>query len=179
MASEKIIAQKQAQVKELSEKLKESVAGVLVDYSGISVADDTKLRKELREAGVSYMVVKNSIIERATKEVGYEQLNDHLHGSSALAISHEDPVAAAKIITKYAKDHKDKFTVKAGYVDGGVIDAAKVAELGSLPSKEGLLSMLLSVLTGNLRGLAVALNAIAEKDGEEKEAPAEQAPAEA
>ena len=179
MASEKIIAQKQAQVEELTAKLKESVAGVLVDYSGISVADDTKLRKELREAGVSYMVVKNSIIERATKEVGYEALNAHLHGSSALAISHDDPVAAAKIITKYAKDHKDKFTVKAGYVDGGVIDAAKVAELGSLPSREGLLSMLLSVLTGNLRGLAVALNAIAEKDGEAAEAPAEEAPAEA
>ncbi len=179
MASEKIIAQKQAQVEELTAKLKESVAGVLVDYSGISVADDTKLRKELREAGVSYMVVKNSIIERATKEVGYEALNTHLHGSSALAISHDDPVAAAKIITKYAKDHKDKFTVKAGYVDGGVIDAAKVAELGSLPSREGLLSMLLSVLTGNLRGLAVALNAVAEKNGEAAEAPAEEAPAEA
>ena len=183
MASEKIIAQKQAQVEELVGKLKNSVAGVLVDYSGISVADDTKLRKELREAGVHYEVVKNSIIERAAKEVGFEELNSHLHGSSALAISSEDPVAAAKIISKYAKDHKDKFTVKAGYVDGGVIDAAKVAELGSLPSREGLLSMLLSVLTGNLRGLAVALNAIAEKNGEEApaeaEAPVAEAPAEA
>lgn len=179
MASQKIIEQKQAQVVALTEKLKKSVAGVLVDYSGISVADDTKLRKELRDAGVHYMVVKNSIIERASTEVGYEGLNSHLHGASALAVSEDDPVAAAKIITKYAKDHKDKFNVKAGFVDGGVIDAAKVEELGSLPSRDGLLSMLLSVLTGNVRGLAVALNAIAEKNTEgNEEAPAE-TPAEA
>lgn len=166
MASEKVLAQKKEVVANLVEKLQGSVAGVLVDYKGISVADDTKLRKELREAGVEYFVVKNTLLERAAEEVGFQDLKAHLSGTSALAVSKEDPVAAAKILTKYADSTKGKFTVKAGFVDGGVIDAAKVSELGNLPSREGLLSMLLSALTGNLRGLACALNAIAEKNGE-------------
>lgn len=175
--SEKILVQKQAIVADLAEKLQNSAAGVLVDYKGITVADDTKLRRELREAGVNYFVVKNTLLERAAEQVGFGQLKDHLSGTSALAISAEDPVVAAKILTKYAEGSKGKFVVKAGYVDGGVIDAAKVAELGNLPNREGLLSMLLSALTGNLRGLACALNAIAEKNGEG--APAEEAAAEA
>jgi len=176
LASEKVLAQKKEVVAGLVEKLQGSAAGVLVDYKGISVADDTKLRKELREAGVEYFVVKNTLLERAAEQVGFDALKEHLNGTSALAVSKEDPVVAAKILTKYADSTKGKFTVKAGFVDGGVIDAAKVSELGNLPNREGLLSMLLSALTGNLRGLACALNAIAEKSGE---APAEEAPAEA
>ena len=138
---------------------------------------EDKLRRELREAGVHYFVVKNTLLERAADQVGFHDLKDHLSGTSALAVSENDPVAAAKILTKYADDSKGKFTVKAGFVDGGVIDAAKVKELGSLPSREGLLSMLLSALTGNLRGLACAINAIAEKQGEA--APAEETASEA
>jgi large subunit ribosomal protein L10 len=175
MASEKILAQKQAKVADLVEKMQNSVAGVLVDYKGITVADDTKLRRELREAGVHYFVVKNTMLERAADQVGYGELKEHLSGTSALAISEKDQVAAAKILSKYAEDSKGAFTVKAGYVDGGVISAEKVTELGKLPSREGLLSMLLSAMTGNLRGLACAINAIAEK----QETPAEEAAAEA
>lgn len=181
LPSEKILQQKKQTVAELSEKLKGAAAGVLVDYKGISVADDTKLRKELREAGVEYAVVKNTMLRFAAKEVGYDALEPVLEGTTALALSESDQVAAAKILTKYADDSKGKFVVKAGFVDGGVIDAAKVAELGKLPSKEALLSMLCSALQGNLRGLAVALNAIAEKSGDapaEDAAPAEAAPAE-
>ncbi len=166
MPSEKILSQKKETVAELTSKLKNAVAGVVVDYKGITVADDTKLRKELREAGVDYAVVKNTMLRFAAKEVGYEALNDVLEGTTALAISEDDQVAAAKILTKYAEGSKGKFVVKAGFVDGGVIDAAKVAELGKLPNREGLLSMLCSALQGNIRGLAVALNAIAEKNGE-------------
>lgn len=166
MPSEKTLAKKQEVVSDLATKLKGSVAGVLVDYKGITVADDTKLRRELREAGVEYFVVKNTLLERAADQVGFQDLKDHLSGTSALAISENDAVAAAKILSKYADSTKGKFSVKAGFVDGGVIDAAKVAELGSLPSKEDLLSMLLSALTGNLRGLACALNSIAEKNAE-------------
>ena len=177
MPSEKILAQKQAVVADLAAKLQNSTAGVLVDYKGITVADDTKLRRELREAGVHYFVVKNTLLERAADQVGFHDLKDHLSGTSALAVSENDPVAAAKILTKYADDSKGKFTVKAGFVDGGVIDAAKVKELGSLPSREGLLSMLLSALTGNLRGLACAITAIAETQGEA--APAEETASEA
>lgn len=178
MASEKILTQKQEQVAALTEQLKNSVAGVLVDYKGITVADDTKLRRDLREEGVSYFVVKNSILVRASENVGYEALHEHLKGTTALAISDSDPVAAAKVLSKYAEASKGKFTIKAGFVDGGVITAEKVSELGKLPNREGLLSMLLSALTGNLRGLAVALNAIAEKDGASDEAPAAEATAE-
>lgn len=166
MPSEKILSQKKETVAELTSKMKKAVAGVVVDYKGITVADDTKLRKELREAGIDYAVVKNTMLRFAAKEVGYEALNDVLEGTTALAISDSDQVAAAKILTKYAEGSKGKFVVKAGFVDGGVIDAAKVAELGKLPNREGLLSMLCSALQGNIRGLAVALNAVAEKNGE-------------
>lgn len=176
MPSEKILQRKKDEVVALTEKLKAATAGVLVDYKGITVAHDTKLRKELREAGVEYSIVKNTMLRFAAKQVGYEALDSVLEGPTALAVSKDDPVAAAKILTKYAEDHKDKFTVKAGFVDGGVIDAAKVAELGKLPNRETLLSMLCSALQGNIRGLAVAINAIAEKNGEG--APAEEAAAE-
>ena len=177
MASEKILQEKQAYVAELAEKLGGAVAGVIVDYSGISVADDTVLRRQLREAGVDYAVVKNTMLKRAAEVANLTGLDDVLHGSTALALSN-DYVAAAKILCKYAESNKD-FTVKAGFMDGEVIGADKVTELSKLPSKEGLLSMLLSVLNGPIRGLAVALNAVAEKEpAEEAAAPVEEAPAE-
>ncbi|MBQ9108682.1 MAG: 50S ribosomal protein L10 [Oscillospiraceae bacterium] len=166
MPSVMVLNQKKEVVETLKEKLSSSVAGVVVDYKGITVEDDTKLRRELREAGVEYSVVKNTLLRFAAKEVGYGELENVLEGTTALAVSMEDPVAAARILTKFADDSKGKFVVKAGFVDGGVIDAAKVNELGKLPGKEQLLSMLCSALQGNIRGLAVALNAIAEKSGE-------------
>ncbi len=178
MASEKILQEKQAYVAELTEKLSGAVAGVIVDYSGITVADDTVLRRQLREAGVDYAVVKNTMLKRAAEGANLNGLDDVLNGTTALALSN-DYVAAAKILCKYAEDNKN-FTVKAGFMDGEVIGADKVIELSKLPSKEGLLSMLLSVLNGPIRGLAVALNAIAEKEpaAEEAAAPVEAAPAE-
>lgn len=170
MPSEKVLEQKKGIVAGLKDRLTGSVAGVVVDYKGISVADDTKLRKELREAGVHYSVVKNTLLKFAVEEVGYGELAKVLDGTTAIATSESDPVAAAKILSKYADSSKGAFTIKAGYVDGGVIDAAKVNELGKLPSKEELLTQLLYVLNGNIRGLAVALNAIAEKNGGGEEA---------
>ena len=167
MASEKVIAQKQEIVANLKEKLTGSVAGVLVDYKGINVAEDTKLRKELREAGVDYTVVKNTLLKFAIDEVGFGALDAHLSGTTALAVSKEDPVIAAKILAKYAEDSKGQFSIKAGFLDGEVIDSDKVIAVGKLPSKEQLLVQLLSVLNGNIRGLAVALNAIAVKGQEE------------
>ncbi len=166
MPSEKILSQKQAYVKELEEKLKNSVAGVVVDYKGISVADDTKLRRELREAGVEYAVVKNTMLRFAIAGLGYTEMEKVLEGSTAVAISKEDPIAAAKILGKYAEASKGKFSIKAGYMDGKEMDVAGVEELAKLPGKQELLSMLCSALQGNIRGLAVALNAIAEKNGE-------------
>lgn len=179
MPSEKILQAKKQTVAELTAKMKEAVAGVVVDYKGINVDEDTKLRRELREAGVEYMVVKNTMLRFAAREVGFNDLESVLEGTTAVAFSKDDQIAAARILTKFAESNKDKFNVKAGFVDGSVVDAAKISELGKLPSREGLLSMLCSALQGNIRGLAVALNAIAEKGGEgapEAEASAEPAP---
>ncbi len=176
MASEKILQEKQAYVAALTEKLQNAVAGVVVSYKGISVEEDTALRRKMREAGVDYAVVKNTMLRRAADNVGLNGLHDVLEGSTALAVS-TDYTAAAKILCEYA-EKSDTFEVKAGFIDGEVIDTARVQELSKLPSKEGLLSMLLSVLNGPIRGLAVALNAIAEKEGEAApEAAAEEAPA--
>ena len=161
MPNEKVLLEKQQYVAELKEKLTNSAAGVLVDYKGITVADDTKLRKELREAGVEYRVVKNTMLRLALKDTPYEEISNVLENTTALALSHEDPIIAAKIICKYIESSKSSYAVKAGF-----------ETLAKLPNKEGLISMLLSVLTGNLRGLAVAIKAIGEKKEEESGAPA-------
>lgn len=167
MPSAKILTEKQAYVAQLKEKIAGSVAGVVVGYKGITVADDTKLRKELREAGVEYAVVKNTMLRLALAGTDLEGMSEVLEGTTAIAISNEDPMAAAKILCKFADNSKGKFNVKAGYMDGAPMSKEQVEEIAKLPGKDGLLSMLLSVLTGNLRGLAVAINAIAEKNGEE------------
>jgi len=181
LPNEKVLLQKQQYVAELKEKVNNSVAGVLVDYKGITVEADTKLRKEMREAGVEYRVVKNTMLRLALKDSAYEEMSSVLENTTALAVSENDPVAAAKILCKYAEDSKGAFSVKAGFCDGKVLSQAEVEELAKLPNREGLLSMLLSALTGNLRGLACAINAIAEKmeaPAEEAAAPAEEAAAE-
>lgn len=173
MPSEKVLQEKQAYVEQLAEKLKGSVAGVVVSYQGITVENDTKLRRQLREAGVDYAVVKNTMLRRANDIAGLGDLDSVLEGTTALALSAEDHVAAAKILCEYA-DKSDTFKVKAGFVEGKVIDAAAVTELAKMPPKEVLVAKVLgglnapisgfaSVLSGTMRGLVVALGAIAEK----------------
>ena len=177
MPSEKVLEQKKQIVAELSESLKNSCIGVIVNYKGITVADDTKLRKSLRESGDEYKVVKNTLLSRALKEAGIDGLDSVLEGTTAIAISQEDYVGAAKILCEYAEKSKT-FEIKAGFVDGNVIDAEGVKNLAKLPSKEVLLAQVLgglnapitgfaTVLNGTLKGLVVALNAIAEKQGAE------------
>ncbi len=166
MASEMILKQKQELVANLTEKLQNAVAGVVVDYKGINVEDDTKLRRELREAGIEYFVVKNTMLRRAAANVGLSALDSVLEGSTALAISNDDHTAAARILTKYAETSKT-FTVKAGFLDGEVIDAAKVDELGKIPSKDVMVAITLGTLLAPISGLARVLNAIAEKQGAE------------
>ncbi len=166
MPSEKVLSEKKAYVEELAAKIKSSVAGVVVDYKGISVADDTKLRRELREAGVEYAVVKNTMLRFAISDLGYTEMESALEGSTAIAISNEDPIAAAKVLGKFAEASKGKFSIKAGYMEGKAMSSDDVMALSKLPGKQELLSMLCSALQGNIRGLAVALNAIAEKNDE-------------
>lgn len=161
MPSEKILEQKKQAVADLAEKIKGSCAGVLVEYKGINVADDTKLRKELREAGVEYTVVKNTLLKRAIEGTEIEGMSEVLEGTTALAVSHEDQIAPARILNKFAKDSEGKFVIKSGYMDGKVMSPAEIAAIADLPSKEGLIQMLLSVLVSGPRGLAIALSEVA------------------
>ena len=165
MPSEKILEQKKAYVAELTERLKGSIAGVLVNYSGISVTDDTKLRKELREAGVKYTVVKNRLLSRAAKDAGIEGLDPVLENTTAIATSDSDYVAAARILSKYAETSKT-FEVKSGYLDGEVISLEKINQLAKLPTREVLLANVLGAFNAPIASFARAVQAIVDKNGE-------------
>ena len=168
MPSASVLEQKKQIVAEVADRINNSVAGVLVDYKGISVADDTALRKELREAGVEYSVVKNTLIKLAINGTALESMSEVLEGTTAIATSKEDYVAAARILNNYAKDHEN-FKLKAGYLDGQAISMEKLSELANLPSRETLLSMVANVFSAPIAGFARAVQAIADK----AEAPAE------
>ncbi len=171
MPSNSILEQKQKLVSELAEEMRNSVSGVLVNYQGITVDDDTKMRKALREAGVKYKVVKNSLTGRACDEVGFGEMKQHLVGMTAIAISENDAVAPAKVLKEYA-EKVESFQILAGYVDGVVIDAKKVEELAEIPSKEILIAKLLGSIRSPLYKFAYAVKAIADKDSEGEAAPA-------
>ncbi len=171
MPSEKVLQSKAALVEELAEKLKNSAAGVIVDYRGINVADDTKLRKELREAGVEYCVVKNTLLKRAAEKAGIEGFDGHLEGTTAIAISKDDIIVAPKILHKQA-EALESFNIKIGYVDGKVISAEEVKQYAMLPSKETLVAKLLFVLQSPMQKLAIAASEIAKKNGGEETAEA-------
>ena len=165
MPSKSILEQKQAIVAELAEKLKNSPAGVVVNYQGITVDADTKMRKALREAGVSYTVMKNSLTGRACDEVGLGEMKEYLTGMTAIAIGSNDAVAPAKVLKEYA-DKIESFEILAGYLDGKVVDKATVEHLASIPSKEVLIAKLLGSVKSPLYGLAYALQAVVDRDGE-------------
>ena len=166
MPSEKVLELKKQQVAALKERLDASIAGVVVDYKGISVEDDTKLRKELREAGVEYTVVKNTLLGRAIDGTSLADMGSALEGTTAIATSKDDYVAAARILGKYA-DKSNSFALKAGYLDGEVISLDKLNELAKLPSREVLLATVLSAFNAPIASFARAVQAIVDKDGEE------------
>lgn len=191
MPSAKVLEQKQAIVAELTERLKNSVTGVLVNYKGINVADDTALRKELREAGVQYSVVKNTLLSRACEEAELTGLQTTLAGTTALATCDEDYAAAARILANYAKKSKT-FEIKGGYLDGEVVDLATIDSLAKLPTREVLLANVLGAFQAPIASFARAIQAIVDEGGVEEclaktsadadasDAPAEEAaPAEA
>jgi len=163
----KVLEEKKAIVASLAEKMKNASSGVLVDYKGINVEDDTKLRAEMREKNVEYAVIKNTLIRFAAKEVGFDALDDVLNGTTAIALSMDDMIAPAKIVADYAKKNEKIFNIKAGFVEGRVIDAEEVKKLAATPSKEVLLSKLLGSLKSPVTALAIALNAVVEKNQQE------------
>lgn len=165
MGNPKIIEKKKQQVDEISEKLKGSICTIVTDYRGLSVAQVTELRKQLREAGVEYKVLKNNLVKRATAQTELSALDEHLTGPTAVAFSQDDIVSAAKVIHEFAKKN-DALEIKAGVVEGTIVGADEIKALATLPSREGLLSMLLSVLQAPMRNFALAVKAVADQKDE-------------
>lgn len=168
MPSAKILSEKQAYVASLKELFDAAIGGAVVAYNGINVENDTKLRKELREAGVEYMVVKNTMLRLAVKGTELEGLCEYFKGDTAIAFSHaEDPMAAARILCKYQDaDRSKKFVVKGGFLEGKVLSCADTNAIAKLPGREGMLSMFAGALTSTLSGLAVAMQAYVDKQNE-------------
>ena len=166
---------KQPIVAAIAEDIKDAQSVVIVDYRGLTVAQDTELRKKLREAGVTYKVCKNTMMKRAFEGTEFAGLDEYLEGPSALCVSKEDATAQARILAKTA----DKLEMKAGVIEGTVYDVAGLNELAKIPSREVLLSKLLGSLQSPITNFARVIKQIAEKDGEAAtEAPAEEAAAE-
>ena len=162
----KAIEAKKVRVEEITEKFKTAATVVVVDYRGLSVSQVTELRKQLREAGVEFKVYKNTMTRRAVEVAGLEGLNESLTGPNAIAFSTEDVVAPAKIINDFAKKN-DKLEIKAGVIEGAIASADDIKALAELPSREGLLSMLLSVLQAPMRNFALVTKAVAEQKEEQ------------
>ncbi|MMZ62333.1 50S ribosomal protein L10 [compost metagenome] len=165
MANAKVIQAKQDAVNVVTAKLRESATTVIADYRGLNVSQVTELRKQLREAGVEFQVLKNSLVRRATAAAELTELNEVLTGPTAIAFSSDDAVAPAKILNDYAKKN-EALKLKGGVVEGRVVGVDQIKALAELPSREGLLSMLLSVLQAPVRNFALAVKAVAEKEEE-------------
>lgn len=164
--SEAAIAKKAQIVDEVAEKFNAAASVVIADYRGLTVEEVTTLRKQLREAGVEMKVIKNSILSRAAKQAGLEGLDGVFTGPTAVAFSNDDVVAPAKIMDEFSKDAK-ALELKGGIIEGKVASLEEITALAKLPNREGLLSMLLSVLQAPVRNVAYAVNAVAEsKDGD-------------
>lgn len=183
MPNAKVLSEKQAIVADLAEKLKSAASGVLVDYKGITVAEDTALRSELRKNDVDYSVIKNTLIRFAANNVGLEGLDEVLNGTTSLALSHGDPIAPMRVVNKFAKKFNGaKFVIKSGFMDGKILSLNEITALAELPSKEVLQAQVLGTMLAPITSLAIVLKAIAEKGGESvtaavADAPAEETPA--
>ncbi|MDN4076197.1 50S ribosomal protein L10 [Fictibacillus terranigra] len=161
-----ILETKKQIVSDIAGQLRDSKSTILVDYRGLSVAAVTELRKQLREAGIEFKVYKNSMTRRAADETGLSELNEHLVGPTAIAFSNDDVVAPAKILNNFAKEN-EALEIKAGVIEGRIATLEEVKALADLPSREGLLSMVLSVLQAPIRNFALVTKAVAEQKEEQ------------
>ncbi|CAD2071993.1 50S ribosomal protein L10 [Phocicoccus pinnipedialis] len=169
-----VIEMKKQLVSEIAEQFKNSVSTVIVDYQGLSVAEATELRKQLREAGVDFHVYKNTMVRRAVAEAGIEGLDELLSGPNAIAFSNEDVIAPAKVLHTFSKDN-EALEIKGAVVEGVVTSAEDIKKIATLPSKEGLISMFLSVLQAPMRNFAYAVKAVSEQKEEGTEEATEEA----
>ncbi len=184
MPSKAILSEKQAIVEALAQRLQGAQGGVLVDYRGINVAQDTQLRRDLRAEGVDYSVVKNTLTRFAMNQVGLEGLTDQLNGTTSLATSAEDPLVALHKITAFSEKMGDMFPIKGAFIEGKVLSEAEIAELSPIANKDALYSKVLGTMLAPITSLAVVLGQVLEQKGgspieaaPEEEAPAEEAPA--
>ena len=168
MPNAKVLEEKQKIVADLKEKIDAAVVGVLVDYKGINVADDTALRKELRENGVNYFVVKNTLLSRAVQDTELEGIKSVLEGTTAIALSNDDYAAPARILSKYA-DKSETFKIKAGFLDGKLADLDTINAIAKLPSREVLLATVVGAFQAPIAAFARAVQAIVDKNGEQAE----------
>ena len=174
MPNAKVLSEKQAVVAALTEKLQNAAAGVIVDYKGITVAEDTTLRTQCRENNIDYAVVKNTLLRFAFNNVGLNELDDLLNGTTSLALCEEDVVAPARVMSDYAKKLNDKFEIKGGFMDGKPVSLETILSLASIPALPVLQAQFLGTMLAPISALACVLKQIAEKQG----APAEEAAAE-
>ena len=177
MPNAKVLSEKQAIVAALTEKIQKAQAGVIVDYKGITVEEDTALRRECRESGIDYAVVKNTLLRFAFNNTGLNELDGLLNGTTSLALCDSDVVAPARVMSQYAKKLNDKFEIKGGFMEGKPVDLATIQSLASIPALPVLQAQFLGTMLAPITGLAVVLKQIAEKNGEPaaEAAPAEEA----
>ncbi len=176
MPNAKVLESKKAIVDTLSDKIQNATSAVFVDYKGITVAQDTELRNQFRAANVEYAVVKNTLTRLAANKAGYNQFDELLNGTTAMASTTDDPIAPARVICEYAKKNKNTVKIKGGMVEGKVLSVDELMSFGELPSKNALVAQVLGTFLAPISSLAVVLNQILEQKGG---APAEEAPAEA
>ena len=180
MPNAKVLSEKQAVVAAMVQQMRDAKAGVFVDYKGITVEADTKLRSDMRENNVHYAVIKNTLTRRAADELGFNELDPILNGTTALALSTEDPIAPCRMVGNFIKNNpKLPYTVKGGFVEGKVVDVATIMALSELTNKEQLIATVLGTLNAPIAALARVLNAIAEKQNGGPMEEAAEAPAEA
>ena len=165
MPNAKVLSEKQAIVEALVERIQKAEAGVLVDYKGITVAEDTALRTELRKDEVAYTVVKNTLTRKALDKLGMMELDSVLSGTTSLATTEQDPIAPFRILSDYSKKLGERFTIKAAFMEGKILSDAEIAEMAELPSKNALYSKVLGTMIAPITGLAVCLGQILEQKG--------------
>lgn len=175
MPNAKVLSEKQAIVEALAERIKNAGAGVFVDYKGITVAEDTALRTELRRDEVNYTVVKNTLTRKALDKLGMEGLDSILNGTTSLATAENDPIAPFRILSDYSKKLGDRFNIKAAFMEGKILSESEIAEISELPSKDALYAKVLGTMIAPITGLAVCLGQILEQKGGSLEAPAAEA----
>ena len=175
MPNAKVLSEKQAIVEALAQRIQNAGAGILVDYKGITVAEDTALRTELRKDGVEYTVVKNTLTRKALDKLGMSELDSILNGTTSLATTENDPIAPFRILSDYSKKLGERFNIKAAFMEGKVLSEADIAGMAELPSKDALYAKVLGTMIAPITGLAVCLGQILEQKGGSLESAAPEA----